>query len=369
MSFFSVVIPTRNRPRSFRLALESVLAQSFSDIEIIVVDDGSSVEYRHEYAELLCAAGSSRIRSFALIPRPKGHGASYARNFGSAEASARYLCFLDDDDYWTDRDHLFRAHAVIAASTNPVELYMTNQAAFLHGEQRAGPIWIEDLSKILAGCGNRPDHFGAHSVRVDELLKSGGFCHLNTLIVRRELFDEIGGMDETIRWEEDRDLYLRLIDRAIVIKYFPVTVARHNIPDPLGSGSATTVLSALERQLFRLRVFDRALHLASHPSIRAHARQQKAYTLKRISEALDTAGRPIEAALYAREALGTDPTAKWSAYTAWLTLRAMLKSHSLGPRHAGPTKGLTATGAPGASPQGIEPDENQASQMGKLTRR
>ena len=93
----------------------------------------------------------------------------------------------------------------------------------------------------------------------------------------------------------------------------------------------TTALSGLERHLFRLMVFDRALHLASHPSIRAHAHRHKAYTLKRISEALDTAGRPIEAALYAREALGTGPTAKWTAYTAWLTFRATVTSRDKAP--------------------------------------
>jgi glycosyltransferase involved in cell wall biosynthesis len=327
MAFFSVVIATRNRPRSFRQALESIVAQSLSDIEIIIVNDGSAVEHQDEYASILRAVGSNRIRSLALIPRPKGHGGSYARNFGVAEANAPYLCFLDDDDCWTDRDHLSRAQAVIAHSAAPVDLYMTNQAAFLSDEAQPGPIWIEDLPTILASLGNRPDDRGAHSVTVDELLRSGGFCHLNTLIVRRNLYDEIGGMEETIRWEEDRDLYLRLIDRAIVIKYSPFTVARHNIPNPAGSGSATTALSNFQRHLFRLMVFDRALHLASHSSVRAHARRHKAYTLKRISEALDTAGRPIEAALYAREALGTGPTAKWIAYTAWLTLRAVVKSH------------------------------------------
>jgi glycosyltransferase involved in cell wall biosynthesis len=323
VSFFSIVIPTRNRPGSFRRALKSVLAQSFLDIEIIIVNDGSAAEYQPEYSSIISAVKSNRIRSFALIPRPKGHGGSYARNSGAAEANAPYLCFLDDDDYWTDRDHLGRARAVIAASTDPVDLYMTNQAAFLRDERQPEPIWIENLPTILARRGNRPDRRGAHSVTVDELLQSGGFCHLNTLIVRRELYDEVGGMAETIRWEEDRDLYLRLIDRALVIKYFPLAVARHNIPDPTRSESVTTALSELERRLFRLTVFDRALHLASHPLIRAHARQQKAYTLKRISEALDAAGRPIEAALYAREALGTGPTAKWTAYTAWLTLRAL----------------------------------------------
>ena len=325
MSFFSVIIATRNRPSSFRQALQSVLAQSFSGIEIIVVNDGSAEQYQSEYASILRDIGSS-IRSFALIPRPNGHGGSYARNFGVAEANAPYLCFLDDDDCWTDRDHLSRAHAVIAHSAAPADLYMTNQGAFLRDELQPGPIWIEDLPSILASLGNRPDHHGAHSVTVDELLQSGGFCHLNTLIVRRSLYDEIGGMEEAIRWEEDRDLYLRLIDRAIVIKYAPFTVARHNIPHPAGSGSATTALSDLQRYLFRLMVFDRALQLASHSSIRAHAHRHKAYTLKRISEALNTAGRPIEAALYAREALGAGPTAKWTAYTAWLTIRATVKS-------------------------------------------
>jgi glycosyltransferase involved in cell wall biosynthesis len=328
MPFFSVVIPTRNRPGSFERALTSVLAQSFTDMEIIVVNDGSSIEYQPEYAAVLDAAGPHRVRTVTLIPRAKGHGASYVRNIGAADAKGPYLAFLDDDDYWIDRDHLLRAHAIIKASTDPVDLYLSNQAAFLRGEQQAGPIWIEDLPTMLARVGNRPDDRGAHCVGVDELLRSRGFCHLNTLIVRRERFDEIGGMEETIRWEEDRDLYLRLIDRASVIKYVPVAVGRHNIPEPVGSGSATTGLSELERYLFRLMVFDRALNLASDPSIRAHARQHKAYTLKRISEVLDMASRPIEAALFAREALAIGPTAKWSAYTVWLTLRAMVKGRS-----------------------------------------
>jgi hypothetical protein len=324
MSFFTVIIATRNRPGPFRQALQSVLAQSFSDFEVIIVNDGSAGQYQSEYASILGVGGSS-IRSFALIPRPNGHGGSYARNFGAAQANSPYLCFLDDDDCWTDRDHLGRAHAVITHSAAPVDLYMTNQAAFLSDERRPGPIWIEDLPPVLARRGNRPHQHGAYRVTVDELLQSGGFCHLNTLIVRRTLYDTIGGMEEAIRWEEDRDLYLRLIDRAIVIKYAPFTVARHNIPDPAGSGSMTTALSDFQRHLFRLMVFDRALHLASHPSIRAHAHRHKAYTLKRISEALVIAGRPIEAALYAREALGTGPTAKWTAYAAWLTLRATVK--------------------------------------------
>jgi len=324
MPFFSVIIATRNRPALFSQALESVLAQSCSDAEIIVVNDGSATEHLPEYTSILGAVGSSCVRSFDLIPRPEGHGGSYARNFGAAEANAPYLCFLDDDDFWIDQNHLGRAQAIIADHpTAPVDLYMTNQAAFLYNEQQPGPIWIEDLPTILASFNNRPDYHCAHTVTVDDLLKSQGFCHLNTLIVRRALYKEIGGMDQSIRWEEDRDLYLRLIDRAIVMKYAPFTVAQHNIPDPAEATSITTILSEMERYLFQLTVFRHAQYLCRHPAIRLHARRHTAYTLKRIAVSLAIAGRHAEAAHYAREALRTGPTAKWAAYTAWLTLRAL----------------------------------------------
>ena len=329
MPFFSVIIATRNRPTLFRQALESVLAQSWSDAEIIVVNDGSATEHQPEYDSIIGAAASLRViatcrlRSFSLTPRPKGHGGAYTRNFGAAEANAPYLCFLDDDDYWIDPDHLARAHAVIVNSTAPVDLYMANQAAFLRNERQPGPIWIEDLSTILDSLDNRPDCHGAHTVTVNELLRSQGFCHLNTLIVRRALYEEIGGMEETIRWEEDRDLYLRLIDHAAVIKYTPITVARHNIPDPVRAASMTTTLSDLERRLFQLTVLDHALHFTQHPAIRTHARRHKAYTLKWIAETLAAGGRYAEASFYAREALRISPTVKWAGYAAWLTLRAL----------------------------------------------
>jgi glycosyltransferase involved in cell wall biosynthesis len=322
MPFFSVIIATRNRPAPFRQALESVLAQSWSDIEIIVVNDGSVAEHQPEYDSILRAVEPRPVRSLALIPRPKGHGGSYARNFGASEANAPYLCFLDDDDCWIDRDHLGRARAIIADSTVPVDLYMTNQSAFLRNERQPGPIWIEDLQTILAGFDNRLDYHGAYTVNVDELLQSHGFCHLNTMIVRRQLYQKIGGMEETIRWEEDRDLYLRLIDQANVMKYAPFTVARHNIPDFTKAESMTTMLSDLERRVFQLTVLNRALYLARHPAIRAHARRHKGYTLKRITQSLATARRYTEAAHYAREALRIGPTAKWAGYTAWVTLRA-----------------------------------------------
>jgi hypothetical protein len=160
-------------------------------------------------------------------------------------------------------------------------------------------------------------------VSVEDLLKSRNFCHLNTLIVRRTLYEDVGGMDESIRWECDHDLYLRLIDCAAVMRFMPVVVSRHNIPDPARKSSMTTGLTEAERRLFQLAVFRRSQYLARHPMIRAYAQKHTAYTLKRIAESLAEAGRYVDAASYAREALRNGPTLKWTGYTAWLTLRAL----------------------------------------------
>jgi glycosyltransferase involved in cell wall biosynthesis len=328
MPFFSVVMATRNRPALFRQALESVLAQSCRDIEIIVVNDGSVGEHQLAYESILGAVASSGVQSFALVPRPQGHGGSLARNFATAAANAPYLCFLDDDDTWTDPNHLSRAQAVITESETPVDVYMTNQAAFLNDRQQPGPIWIEDLPPILASLGNRPDRHGAYTVVINELLRSQGFCHLNTLIVRRALYEEIGGLDERNGWEHDRDLYLRLIDRAAVMKYAPFTVARHNVPDPTKRTNLTTAHADFERFLSQLRLLDRAIYSSRHAAIRAYGRRYKAYTLKRIAESLAATGRHAEAAFYAREALGAGPTIKWAAYTAWRTLKQVIARSS-----------------------------------------
>lgn len=192
MPYFFTGIATRNRPQLFRTALQFMLAQSWSNAEIIVVSDGSSTEHLPEYESILGTVGWYRVRSFALIPRPNGHGGSYARNFGAAEAKSPYLCFLDDDDSWTDPSHRNRAQAVIFDAAAPVDLYMANQASFLNGVQQPGPISIENLSPILAQHGNRPDSRVAHTVDLNELLRSRGFCHLNRLVIGRASCEEIG---------------------------------------------------------------------------------------------------------------------------------------------------------------------------------
>lgn len=88
----TIVIPTRNRVRQLRRALESCIRQSHSEIEVLVVDDASD---SLDYFDSLKADFPSFVHFFAL---PENRGGSYARNFGVEKSSGDYVLFLDSDD-------------------------------------------------------------------------------------------------------------------------------------------------------------------------------------------------------------------------------------------------------------------------------
>ncbi len=93
----SVVIPTYNRAHLLSLAIDSVFEQTFSDFEIIVIDDGST----DNTAELLHSRYADKIRYF----HQENQGTAVARNSGVDKATGKYIAFLDNDDLWT-RDKL-----------------------------------------------------------------------------------------------------------------------------------------------------------------------------------------------------------------------------------------------------------------------
>jgi len=316
--FFSVIIPTRDRSAPLAVALHSVLEQRYRNFEAIVINDGSSEDHEPHYRELVDAA-SGVARMLTLAHTEHGHGPSFARNYGATQAGGDYLCFLDDDDQWTDTEHLRRTARVIAASPEPTELILANQQAFRGGAPVPDVTWIEDLSARL---GAAPDAAGAYTVTPAELLGCRAHCHLNTTIASRAFYLDIGGFDEALQYEEDLDFFLRAIDRARVIRYLPDIVSRHNIPVPAARASMSTVQSELSKRLYQLRIFDKAALFSARPELRRYAMRQRAYTLKHIATEAARVGRFDCAAHYAREALMTRFTLGWLGATALFTLRA-----------------------------------------------
>ncbi len=320
--FFSVIMPTRNRPPLFEMALRSVLEQTFTDREVIVVNDGSTGDDLERYRAL--ERQYPEVRFEYLLHRPNGHGQSYSMNVGAERAKGKYLAFLDDDDYWTDPNYLEQVHRNLSATGEPVDVHYANQQAFYpDGTRNTADIWVEDLIPRLH---SRPDAAGdARFVDPAFLLGSKGFAHLNCSVFRRDFYLGIRGMDEGIRYECDRDIYLRSLDAAQHLLYSPMFMSYHRIPDARDKGNMSTLVTDFEKKLYQLRVYDKGILLSRTRTVQDFCRRAKTYELKNIATLLASGGDHARAAHYAREALLNRFNPGWLAYTLQLSARSLFR--------------------------------------------
>ncbi len=320
---FSVIIPTRNRPEMFQRALDSVLRQSFRNIEILVVNDGSALQFLPAY-QAIEAACDPRIHWHYQPVRPNGHGPSYSINTGAHAARGQYLCILDDDDSWEDMNHLSVAWQVIQASRETLDVYYSNQRAYsADGKPIEKPMWLGILAARLPA--NSAGMHGTHRVAPAFLLSCNGFPHLNCTIIRRELYLEIGGMDEGIRYECEVDLYLRTLGAASQIIYNPREIARHNVPDAAARNSVSTAVTLLHKRLSQVGVYQKNLASAPTPTIRDVCRKRLAMLYKSLAEYFAQEKEYVIAATYAQIALGYGASLKWRGYSLYLSLMAAFK--------------------------------------------
>ena len=126
----SVVVPTHDRSRLLALTLRSILGQRGVDLEVIVVDDGST----DDTAEVVAGLGDDRVR---LLRHDTPQGVAAARNYGIAEAAGGWLAFCDDDDLWAPDKLARQLHA--ARETGRAWAY-------------AGAVKIDADGRVVAGC-------------------------------------------------------------------------------------------------------------------------------------------------------------------------------------------------------------------------
>lgn len=321
--FFTVIIPTRNRPDLFKLALDSVLAQSFKNIEVVVVNDGTTDEFLAAY-KALESQYDENIHWRYQIRRPNGHGQSYSMNTGAYVGNGQYICFLDDDDFWIDAEHLQRAYNSIINAKNTVDAYYTNQDAyFSDGKKQLNNVWIEDLANKTSGLA--VDEFNAFMVNAEFLFSSGGFAHLNCTIIRRSLYLAIKGMDENIRYECDRDIFIRSIDAAEHILYCPAVISKHHIPDPKKSDNMSTLVSTFEKRLYQITVYEKAILLSQKSCIVSHSQLGLANIFKHITVEYIRLNKTRDALIFAKKALALNSTVKWWLYTQYLQILATVR--------------------------------------------
>jgi glycosyltransferase involved in cell wall biosynthesis len=210
MQKITVIIPTYNRASMIRESVASVLRQTFTDFEIIVVDDGSTDNTK------------AVVESFK-DPRIKyiyqeNRGASAARNTGIEASSSEYVAFLDSDDVYIDN--------AIENALKYLELYP--DVGFCYGQCHMSRLGGEVYR-------TRISHFHKKSTvikpltQVKELLAIDCPITLSTLTVRRTCLIEIGGFNEDLVVAEDWHVFIKLAKKypAFYIAE-PLTIQRHH---------------------------------------------------------------------------------------------------------------------------------------------
>lgn len=192
MPFFSVVTSAYNAADYLERAIDSVLGQSFQDIEFLIVDNGSNDRTR----EIIKDA----IKRNPLIVKgifvDNNRGISGGRNLGIQHASGNYVCFLDADDYWQlNKLQQVKKHIDSNSSFN----------MFCHWEYH-----IHNGNETIARY-RQPDNACLYK----DLLINGNCFSTSAMIIQRELLIKDKGFDESLMsGEEDFDLWLRLANNS-----------------------------------------------------------------------------------------------------------------------------------------------------------
>lgn len=260
----SVIIPTYNRAAWVKEAAASVLAQTFRDYELIVVDDGSTDATLEALIPLGLGGPLKVLRS------KQRQGVSAARNLGAAAAQGGWLAFLDSDDLWLP-DKLARQVEYLRAHPE-LSICQTEE------------IWIRNGVRV-----NPPK---THRKRGGDIfLPSLERCMVSpsAVMLHRRLFEALGGFDETFPAAEDYDLWLRIAWREPVgLVPEPLVIKRGGHPDQLSRQRA------LDR--FRIRTLVKLLQEPALPgTYRQAARSTLAKKCRIYAQGCEKRGKTAEA--------------------------------------------------------------------------
>lgn len=199
--FFSVIIPTRNRTDYIGRAVDAVLDQTFENLELIVVDDGSTDNTRELIEQ---RSEDERLRYYRTVQM----GANVARNVGIALSRADWIAFLDSDDLWERK----RLETVATAIQKSEDLHW----------------YITDCRRINAQQTAIREDF-IHSEYLDQyLLSFGSLGGTINLIAPRQFLNEIDGFDTQLSSCQDIDMFYRLQEK-FPLEYLPGVFAIYDL--------------------------------------------------------------------------------------------------------------------------------------------
>jgi glycosyltransferase involved in cell wall biosynthesis len=194
-----VVIPTFNRMRQVQAALRSVLAQTYPEFEVIVVDDGSTDGTGQALQTLIREEGCNggRVRYF-FCPN---QGQSAARNMGIEKANGELVAFLDSDDIWLPEKLEWQVRAL--------EKFEDRSSACITDARLIDNLGM-DISAFRKSGKPYEQTMGIDSEAVTTLVKYRDPFWLSTLLIRTDVVKQLGSFDTQLGYAEDHDLLFHL---------------------------------------------------------------------------------------------------------------------------------------------------------------
>lgn len=230
MPIISVIVPAYNAERTILETIASVQQQTFSDFELIVINDGSN----DRTLELLATVEDPRLKVFSY----NNGGLPVARNRGIAQATGKFITFIDADDLWT-----------------PDKLELQLAALQQHPNAGVAYSWTYNM-------GEKGDFFHpGKSVSFEgnvypKLLLANFIASGSNVLVRKQAIESVGEFDPTLKSCEDWDFYLRLAARwSFVVVPKPQILYRQS------AGAMSSKVEVMEK--YQLLVLERAFHSVS----------------------------------------------------------------------------------------------------------
>lgn len=192
----TVIIPTYNRVDFIEECINSVLTQTYSNLELLIIDDGSTDNTKNIVENIIETSRDPRIKYIYQ----ENKGVAEARNTGIKNANGNLVAFLDSDDYWT-KEKLEKQ----------IKLIKTNDSDLVHTG-----FYIKDLNTITKSnlIKHNFDKRGLHF----QLLK-GNFICTSSILIKKECLDKVGFFDKTFSPCEDYDMWLRLSEKKYIFDY------------------------------------------------------------------------------------------------------------------------------------------------------
>ena len=186
----TAIITTHNRLNLLKKAIDSVLKQTYKNMEIIVVNDAST-DGTTEY--LKCLENNNNNVKHIYISDKESQGGNYARNQGVKAARGRYIAFLDDDDEWL----IDKIEKQLKCALQNTECGLVYCGRYV--EKNFGKRIPEYPTNIYQGV-------------LDKLCFQGIFCTTSMMFVERKLIIEAGMFDEKLKYWQEYDLCIRLVE-------------------------------------------------------------------------------------------------------------------------------------------------------------